>query len=275
MKSLKRNAEKKVCLYSLTMIAILFILLGIPGAVACRYNEDDIVLIELDGTRWELISLNGSELIEGTYIGLYFHNGTVWGSAGCNIYGGDYLTEDPDILTIPGVGQTEMDRISPEGIMEQENIYIRSLTNTASYRVAGEQLETYSADKQKLLIFKRKPEYPMNPADLVGTNWELISINSDQVAEGLSIMLTFDSENEASGRAGCFDYELPYEASGDDIRWGMKTVRNGELPQELEFQTLSYTDSIMWASNYRLSKDGLKIYTAKGDILVYKSSQFQ
>ena len=111
--------------------------------------------------------------------------------------------------------------------------------------VTGEQLEIYSSDKQKLLIFERKPEYPMNPADLVGTSWQLISINGDQVIEGLSIMLTFDSDSEASGRAGCFDYELPYEASGDDIRWGMKTERNGELPQELEFQALRYIDSIM------------------------------
>ncbi|MFA5014962.1 MAG: META domain-containing protein [Actinomycetota bacterium] len=159
--------------------------------------------------------------------------------------------------------------------MEQENIYTRSLANTASYCVTGDQLEIYSADKQKLLIFKRKPEYPMNPADLVGTSWQLIYINGDQVTEGLSIMLTFNSKSEASGRAGCFDYELPYEASGDDIRWGMKTERNGELPQELEFQALRYTDSIIWASNYRLTTDGLEIYTAKGDILVYKSSQIQ
>lgn len=256
----------------ITLIAILFILLGILGVIACRHNEDDVVPIELDGTQWELISLNGSELIEDTYISIYFRNGAVWGSAGCNIYGGDYLTEDPDILTIPGVDKTEMDCLSPEGIMEQENIYTRSLTNAASYCVTGEQLEIYSANKQKLLIFERKPEYPMNPADLVGTSWQLISMNGEQVIQGLSIMLTFDSDSEASGRAGCFDYELPYEASGDDIRWGIRTERNGELPQELEFQALRYTDSILWASNYRLTTDGLEIYTAKGDILVYKSS---
>ena len=33
MKSLRRNAVKKVCLYSLTIIAILFILLGILAAI--------------------------------------------------------------------------------------------------------------------------------------------------------------------------------------------------------------------------------------------------
>ncbi|HEY4662125.1 MAG TPA: META domain-containing protein [Candidatus Humimicrobiaceae bacterium] len=272
MRSLRKNAGEKVCLFSLTIIAILFILLGILSVIACRYNEDDIAPIKLDGTQWKLISLNGSELIEGTHISLYFRNGIVWGSAGCNIYGGEYLTEDPDILNIPGVGKTEMDCLSPEGIMEQDDTYTRSLTNAAFYYVTGEHLEIYSADKQKLLIFERKPEYPMNPADLVGTSWQLISINGDQVTEGLSIMLTFDSDSEASGCAGCFDYELSYEASGDDIRWGIRSERNGELPQDLEFQALRYTDSILWASNYRLTTDGLEIYTAKGDILVYKSS---
>ena len=175
-----------------TLIAILFILLGILGVIACRHNENDVVPIEFDGTQWELISINGSELIEGTHISIYFRNGAVWGSAGCNIYGGDYLTKDPDILNIPGVDKTEMDCLSPEGIMEQENIYTRSLTNAAFYCVTGEHLEIYSANKQKLLIFERKPEYPMNPADLVGTSWQLISINGEQVIQGLSIMLTFD-----------------------------------------------------------------------------------
>ena len=254
-----------------TLIAILFILLGILSAIACRHSEDDVIPIELDGTQWKLISLNGSELIEGIYISLYFRNGIVWGSAGCNIYGGDYFTEDPDILTIPGVDNTEVLCLSPEGIIEQEDIYTRSLKNAAFYYVIGEHLEIYSANKQKLLIFERKPEYPMNPADLVGTSWQLISINGEQVIQGLSIILTFDSDSEASGRAGCFDYELPYEASGDDIRWGMRAERNGELPQELESQALRYTDSILWASNYRLTIDGLEIYTAEGDILVYKS----
>lgn len=115
---------------------------------------------------------------------------------------------------------------------------------------------------------------PMNPADLVGTSWQLVSMNGEQVTEGLSITLTFDSDSEASGRAGCFDYMLvDYEANGDDIRWGMIGKRNGELPQELEFQALHYTDSIMWGANYRLTKDSLEIYMAKGDTLVYKSSK--
>ena len=161
--------------------------------------------------------------------------------------------------------------MSPEGITEQEDTYTRSLTNAAFYRVTGKHLGIYSTNKQKLLIFERKPEYPMNPADLVGTSWQLIFINDDQVIEGLSIIPTFDSDSEASGCAGCFDYELPYEASGDDIRWGMRAERIGELPQELESQALLYTDSIIWASNYRLTKDRLEIYTARGDVLIYES----
>ena len=67
-------------------------------AIACSNNEketqstptlqDDGISIKLDGTQWSLSEINGKELIAGSHVSLYFRNGSVWGSAGCNIYGG-------------------------------------------------------------------------------------------------------------------------------------------------------------------------------------------
>ena len=259
---------------------MLVMLLLIINAIACGNNEketqsiptlqDDGISIELDGTQWSLVSINDGELIEGSHISLYFRNGSVWGSAGCNIYGGDYSTEDPNILKIPVPGMTEMACPSPEGVLGQEQEYVNTLHNAALYSVTYDTLEIYSSGNHKLLLFERKQEYSMNPADLIGTSWQLVSMNEAPILEGLSITLTFDSDSEASGRAGCIDYVLPYTASGDDIRWGMSTKRDGELPQEIERQALHYTDIIMWGANYRLTAEQLEIFTAKGDTLIYK-----
>ena len=253
-------------------ITVLLVVLGVAALAGCDGGETSPAQPpELNGSQWALRSINGSELIEDSHISIYFGNGSFWGSAGCNIYGGDYSVEAPDILVIPsGVGSTDMACTSPAGVMEQEDAYIDALCDAAFYGIAGGQLEISDSAHQGLLVFEREPEYPMEPADLVGTSWILVSTDGDYVTEGLAITLSFDSDTIASGRAGCFDYELHYEASGDDIRWGMSTIRNGELPPELEIEALQYTDSLMWGANYRLAEGRLEIFTARGETLLFE-----
>jgi heat shock protein HslJ len=224
----------------------------------------------LDGTQWSLIEINGKEIIEGSYISLYFRNGSVQGFAGCNTYGAGYSTEEPGILEIQMLTMTAMACYFPLGVLEQEEEYVETLSNGAHYSIIYNELEIYGPGNEKLLAFEKIPEYSMDPADLVGTSWQLVSMNGEPVLEGLSITLTFENDSEASGRAGCFDYVLHYTASGDDIGWGMTTRRDGELSRELERQALRYTDSVMWVANYRLTSDRLELYTSKGDTLVYE-----
>jgi heat shock protein HslJ len=253
-------------------ITILRVVLSAASLAGCDSGETppDETPVELDGTQWTLRLINDSELVEGSHISLYFRDGSFWGCYGCNTYGGDYSTEAPDILIVSGCIMTEMACSSPAGVMEQESAYIDSLCKAAFYHATGEQLEIGDSANQGLLVFERKPEYPMEPADLVGTSWRLISMDGDDVTEGLYIELTFDSDSIATGRAGCFDYELHYQASSDDIRWGMTTRRSGELPRGLENEALRYTDSLMWGANYRLSGERLEIFTSRGETLVYE-----
>jgi heat shock protein HslJ len=77
----------------------------------------------LDGTEWTLISLNGSDVIEGTTITLSFTDGQVGGNAGCNSYGGQY-TATNETLTITDIVSTMMACTSPAGINEQESARI-------------------------------------------------------------------------------------------------------------------------------------------------------
>jgi heat shock protein HslJ len=246
------------------LITVLLVLLLIPGAIACNNSSS------LEGTRWSLIEINDGELVDDTYISLSFYRGTVEGNGGCNRYHGEYSTEDPNILNIQEPGHTEEGCVEPEGVLEQERAYFRALSNAATYEIIDDNLLIYGKDNQKLLVFKKIRKFQMNPADLIGTAWRLESMNDTPVPDGLSITLAFDTDSEASGRSGVFDYWLDYTASGDRISWGKRVSRAGELPRELETYALDYTDSIASANQYNLAGDRLEIFTSRGDVLVYE-----
>ena len=275
----------KIVLY----FTVLLVLLSIVGILSC--SDDTNVTspnssaqtlssttlrngepnrIELDGTQWLLVSVNSSEILKDSHISLYFHDESVWGFSGCNIYGGLYEMEDKGMLSISRIDRTCIGCSMPEGVLDQEGRYYDALQNAAFYYLVGEYLEIDDSKGQQILVFERKQEFHMNPADLVGTSWHLISINGKNIIENLFVTLVFDSECEAAGRAGCFDYKLRYQANGDDIRWGMNSSRSGELPQKLENQALNYLDSLMWGANYRLGTEQLEIFTARGGVLVFE-----
>ncbi len=209
----------------------------------------------LDDTEWVLNSLNGSSLLEGSNITLNFAAGGVGGFAGCNAYGGEYTAADEGTLTIGEMMITLMDCQTPEGILEQEAAYIEALRNATAYRVMDDHLEIANAAGETTLVFTMKEEFPMDPSDLVGTAWQLVSMDGRSPVEGSTITLAFHDENQISGSAGCRGYVGGYEASGDDIRFPWLAMM-GDIcpgPEALLEQEGQYTTSLGWATNYRHS----------------------
>ena len=245
-----------------SLISIFTLMVSLPS---CKKSSP------LDGTGWSLIQLNGEGLIDDTYISLSFYDNLAEGNGGCNRYSGEYFTEDPNILNIQGPGHTEEGCIEPEGIIDQEEAYFKALSNASTYEIGDDRLVIYGPDAQKLLVFKKIRRYRMDPADLVGTDWRLESMNEIPTPDGLSITLSFNTDNQASGRAGVFNYWLDYTANGDRIGWGNRTKRDGQLPAELEKYALEYTDALGAGTHrYNQTEDRLEIFTSKGDTLVYK-----
>ena len=126
--------------------------------------------VDLVGTEWALISLNGESLIGDTEISLYFEEALLGGSMTCNGYGGGrdsgkYTATDSGSLTIPMIAVTLQFCSEPEGIMEQEAAYIEALQEAAAYRVVDDRLEITNAAGETPLVFARKADVAAQAPD--------------------------------------------------------------------------------------------------------------
>lgn len=144
-------STKKLGQYTLIIILIMVSLLG------CSQKTN-----ELADTSWELVSLNGKELIEGTAITLVFTETYLGGQMGCNGYGGSpdtgkynikrdgtFQIGDPFAVTVQLCTE-------PEGIMEQEAEYIEALMNAVKFRMVDNRLEIDNGIGETILIFQVK-----------------------------------------------------------------------------------------------------------------------
>jgi len=179
----------------------------------------------LVGTEWLLTSLNGNSLIEDTRITLDFDVELLGGFAGCNRYGGGVVFSNSGKYTATGDGTLTISQLavtvqlcpSPEGVMEQEKAYIKALLSAASYRVIDTHLEIANAAGETKLVFVSVEQATVNPADLVDTRWQLVSLDDDIPVEGSPFTLVFRDEYRIHGQAGSRGYVGGYEASEDDI----------------------------------------------------------
>lgn len=107
----------------------------------------DQLLVE---TAWQLTSLNGADLVEGSTITLEFSGEELTGSAGCNGYEGRLDAASEGILDAPEIASTEMACMEPEGVMEQEQKYLQIMWNAATYLFVGDELQIATLDGETL-----------------------------------------------------------------------------------------------------------------------------
>jgi heat shock protein HslJ len=251
------------------LLAAVFLTAGMPG---CGQPDSITLEDELDGSQWKLVTINESPLVQDSYISLYFReNGTIWGFAGCNYFGGDYTASDNGTLRFNELSITLLGCLD-EGINEQEKAYLDAITAVVSCSLEGNHLEMYGDTGRKVLSFEQMTEYAMDPADLVGTRWTLASVNGELVTTKVPISIYFESDSSATGEAGDFKQEFSYRASGDNIEWyGSQAIWSRETPSEEEIELARYTGMIAQGTSYVLSPDKLELFTYKGDTLVYES----
>jgi uncharacterized lipoprotein YbaY/heat shock protein HslJ/uncharacterized lipoprotein NlpE involved in copper resistance len=99
----------------------------------------------LQGTRWELIELNGTRVLVNDSPGAYLElrSGQVTGSGGCNRLNGKY--ELADGLSFGAMASTMMACPDPSG--SRERSFLNALHDTNRYQISGNILELRKGDK--------------------------------------------------------------------------------------------------------------------------------
>ena len=224
----------------------------------------------LEGTHWVLLTLNGQSPLAGTTIAAEFSEDQITGHSGCNSYFGPY-TADGSALQFEEIGLTAMACLEPEGVMVQETSYIEMLRSVVGYRLAGDRLEILSKSSEVMLVYERQEVLEADPADLVGTEWSLITLDDSPPDEGMTITISFD-ENRYRGLAGCRHFEGDYDANSGEIRFTSIAMLEDECPgagNEYYVQEGRFTDSLTWARHWRIVGGQLEIQTVRGSVLLF------
>lgn len=129
---------------------LLFTLAAEPEAVSST--------AELTNTEWTLVALQGDRdgliapLADTTITAIFDGEGSLSGSAGCNTYRAPYDLAN-NVLTVGPAASTRRFCGEPDGIMQQEDTFLRVLQEVATYTLSNEQLDLKDATGTTLAQF--------------------------------------------------------------------------------------------------------------------------
>lgn len=233
----------------------------------------------LQGTGWTLTSMRGTAPIDGTALTLSLSPEGFEGYAGCNHFGGEYEAAGEGVLDFGVFAITQIDCPSPEGVIEQEEAFVQTLGEVAGYRLEGDRLELLDAGGETIVAYARQEAGKGDAVDLVGTVWQLVSMNGQSPVEGSRITLAFHDEQLASGSAGCRDYVATYRAKDSHLGFEYMGMLGEGCPQEgtdqvaedrLMEQEGQYTTMLGWTNRFRLGGGQLELHTVRDETITFK-----
>jgi heat shock protein HslJ len=142
---------RKPAIHTLLWVFILILLVG------CNPKGNPLA-----STSWNLLYLNGENLIGGTAIKLDFSDEYLGGTTGCNLYGGSadgggYRTAGEGAFSLKFPFAVTVQLCSePKGIMVQEEAYLEALKEAASYRIVDDRLEISNQAGETILVYQKK-----------------------------------------------------------------------------------------------------------------------
>jgi heat shock protein HslJ len=162
-------------------------LLDADGQTVLVFNVDES--ISLVGTDWTVTGYNNGQggvtsvVLDTEITALFDENGLVSGSAGCNNYRASFEA-DESTISIGPAASTRKSCPEPEGIMEQEALYLAALEMAATYEIDGSRLDMYDEDGARVVQF----ESAASPGEMIDDTAEIIDqpTVTEEVAEDLA-----------------------------------------------------------------------------------------
>ena len=206
-------------------VAICGILILLILAVACGGGEPSS---ESDptwdgplqpGIAWNLESLNGEPLVEGSSITL--SDDLASGHDGCNNYGMVSRRDDQPrfaVLSTASDGTEAEGTFSArvgfterlgcgERLEEQADAYHAAIQQGERFRIKGNWLEISDGENQSTLVFSRQPPLPGRQPNLAGTQWSMMGNTTP-------VTLAFLDDELAAIAGECFDFIVRYRITG-------------------------------------------------------------
>jgi heat shock protein HslJ len=168
-------STRKACARAIELQEAAF-LKALPAARTYRINGTKLTLFsaggaalmtyqaqtqQLPGTSWAVLAYNNGKhavvsVLAGTKLTAVFgKDGTIAGSAGCNVYNGPVKASAPKISIGP-LASTRKFCADPDGVMDQESHYLAALETAAKYRVQGSHMEMRTTDGALVAQFQRR-----------------------------------------------------------------------------------------------------------------------
>lgn len=230
---------------------------------------------ELVGTEWVLVELNGAAPVPGSHLTLAFEADQLGGYAGCNWYGSTYQDAAPGTpLPEMGFSLTKRACLEPAGVMEQEQAFLTALQSAVGRRVVNNRLEYHDTSGATVAAFVEQPQLDLDPAALIGTRWNLVSLAGAAPLAGTQPTLVFESAIDLTGHSGCRDFRATYHAEGDDLSLTFMEMLTLDCPDEARLlQEGEYATLLSEATDYRLTEGRLEIVAAGGQTLVFEEGK--
>jgi heat shock protein HslJ len=137
---------KMTKIYCVALVCILVMLTGCTALPAVD---------PLDGTSWELYAYRKSRPTEGSTLTISFEGGQIHGLAGCNSYGGSYRL-DREKIVFNEIFATLMACPEPDGLMEQETMFLQFLGEAQRFEIVDGQLQIFWSGHEALTFVPAK-----------------------------------------------------------------------------------------------------------------------
>lgn len=139
------------------MVTLIVLLAGcvvqpVAGPAATGEGAGNLPTVEsLDGTKWQLATLQQEPIPAEAGITLEFTDGTISGSSGCNNYSGAYRITTDKIEFFDTVSTTMA--CVDEQRMRLEASYSEQLLEVTAFQSTADQLTLMNAQGEPLLVF--------------------------------------------------------------------------------------------------------------------------